>query len=441
MAAHTLDRAVRLSIPVGGGAALAVFGALYLRFPIAYYHLLTAWGVAPFRFPFLDAHAVLAAIECHGAGFDVYLYNPCDVLTRAHVYSPLFLEAAIFPVTIAWTNPVGIVLALGFFVALTSLPQPRGSREWVIFTLAMLSTMTAFAIERGNNDIGIFLIAALAGHLALRARAARMTAYFFVLFAACLKFYPVTLLLLTLRERPRPFLAINGMALCLLALFVAYYYDGLVKAFNLVPTGSYYTDLFGAVNLPFGIMALLAPLENSYRSAAFALQIFPWILFALLVLGCLRAAAATLGKIDLYKPLGEPEAIFLTIGGVLIVSCFFAGQNIGYRGIFFLFALPGLMAMGRPTGHAAAQFRTIAWLIVFLMWGECFRQALQHTKFDDPTAAFLLQTVKASFWLFRELIWWRVIGVLAGIVIGFAVKSETGRCVLSGLPLLRRAPP
>jgi hypothetical protein len=97
--------------------------------------------------------------------------------------------------------------------------------------------------------------------------------------------------------------------------------------------------------------------------------------------------------------------------------------------------------LGRAKGHGTAQFRTIAWLIVFLMWGECFRQALQHAKFGDPTAAFLLQTVKASFWLFRELIWWRVIGVLASIVIGFAVKSEMGRRVLVGFAPLRRARP
>jgi hypothetical protein len=35
--------------------------------------------------PLLDTHAVLAAIECHRLGIDIYAANPCDVLGRFHV--------------------------------------------------------------------------------------------------------------------------------------------------------------------------------------------------------------------------------------------------------------------------------------------------------------------------------------------------------------------
>src|ERR1700732_2860442 len=39
------------------------------------------------------------------------------------------------------------------------------------------------------------------------------------------------------------------------------------------------------------------------------------------------------------------------LGSVLIVGCFFAGQNVGYRGIFLLLVLPGLLGVARNATH------------------------------------------------------------------------------------------
>jgi len=69
--------------------ALCLFGALALLWhcgPRAlYFGALGLFGFEPFRFPFLDIHAVLAAAQCQWAGIDVYLSNPCDALGRLHV--------------------------------------------------------------------------------------------------------------------------------------------------------------------------------------------------------------------------------------------------------------------------------------------------------------------------------------------------------------------
>ena len=49
--------------------------------------------------------------------------------------------------------------------------------------------------------------------------------------------------------------------------------------------------------------------------------------------------------------LSPAEDSFLIAGAVLITGCFFAGQNIGYRGIFLLPLFPGLFALsGFGTG-------------------------------------------------------------------------------------------
>jgi hypothetical protein len=78
---------VRRIIPAVVGLALFVLLAtLWLtgdrQTYMAFFRLL---GLDPFAFPFLDTHAVLAAIECHRLGIDIYAANPCDVLGRFHV--------------------------------------------------------------------------------------------------------------------------------------------------------------------------------------------------------------------------------------------------------------------------------------------------------------------------------------------------------------------
>jgi hypothetical protein len=37
----------------------------------------------------------------------------------------------------------------------------------------------------------------------------------------------------------------------------------------------------------------------------------------------------------------------MVIGSAVIAGCFFAGQSIGYSGIFLLLVIPGLLALSR----------------------------------------------------------------------------------------------
>jgi hypothetical protein len=56
-----------------GTASFATLSVLWLEgMHPTYNAMLLALGVEPFRFPFVDAHAILSAIECHRAGIDVY---------------------------------------------------------------------------------------------------------------------------------------------------------------------------------------------------------------------------------------------------------------------------------------------------------------------------------------------------------------------------------
>ena len=105
----------------------------------------------------------------------------------------------------------------------------------------------------------------------------------------------------------------------------------------------------------------------------------------------------------------------MVIGSAVIAGCFFAGQSIGYSGIFLLLVIPGLLALSRS---GVRELRALclgsAIVIVLLMWGECLRHALD--------GGF-------GFWLLRELGWWWSVRVILTLVADF----------LRGSPVLRGA--
>jgi hypothetical protein len=54
----------------------------------------------------------------------------------------------------------------------------------------------------------------------------------------------------------------------------------------------------------------------------------------------------------------------------------------------------------------------------------------------SPTAS---RGVQAVFWLVKELVWWRVIAVLAGLILCFVATSEIGGATLGRLAPRRAA--
>jgi len=107
--------------------------------------------------------------------------------------------------------------------------------------------------------------------------------------------------------------------------------------------------------------------------------------------------------------LSARERILMVIGSAVIVGCFFAGQSIGYRGVYLLLVLPGLTALARlASGVLRPLCLATAIVIVFLMWGECLRHALG--------GGF-------GFWLARELCWWWSVAVMLALVADFLCEA------------------
>ena len=386
----------------------------------AYEHVIRLWGVAPFRFPFLDTDTVLSAVRCRRLGVDVYVTNPCDALGRVYDYSPLWMGLAIFPMTIAWLPPIGLAIDMAFLFSLLLLPAGRGRAEMSLITLGVLSSGAVFALERGNNDLVLFELAAATATLACRSQGFRLIGYSAALLAGLLKYYPMMLLVVAVRERPLRLLMIALASALVLALFMALCWHDLTRALRLIPTGSYFADMFGSVTFAGGLGTLLglSPSAVAWLRATMSL--------AALAIGIRMSLQPRI--VASIRALGEEERAFLLVGALLLLGCFFTAQNIGYRVIHIILVLPALTALGWAGRHRL--FRATAIVAVALLWSEAWRGGRvmgaawlsQHTK----------SQILALTWLTREAMWWWLVTVL---IAGTAVCLRDST---SGAWLLRR---
>jgi hypothetical protein len=428
---------VRLAAPLAAFAVLVALTLLYLAGERDLYrHILQNAGIPVFPFPFVDLSGNLAAWECARLGIDVVVADPCDVMRRGYNYAPFWMSIAFIPLGPADAGPAGWALDAVFIASLALLPPPRRGFDLAVTVAATLSCMTVYAVERANPDILIFLLALAAGLLALRGGLARGAAYLLILLAAMIKYYPITLLILTAREQPGRFVAINAAMLAALALLVCWYFEPMARGLPLIASGPYDDPyMFAAKQLPLALAAFLARLGPAAT--------LPQTGLVAACYGLLLLAAATIchwllrdaGWRRALRDLPPPEAMFLVIGCTLIAGCFFAGQSIEYRGIFLLFALPGLLAIGRGgvDRGAATLARWTALLILALMWKSFGRVALDLAVRHAGMSAAGARVVMGAYWCLKECCWWWCVSVMLAILLGFVMDSAAGRRVLAGV--------
>lgn len=403
----------------------AFYGGIFLLrdlgYEALYENLLYGLGIIPFRFPFIDAHGVLAPAQCYHAGISIYPVNPCDVLQRPLPWSPLWLDLIPRFMTTAYTPALGIAFVLAFAVGFFLVLRPTSPRELLLMATAGISTCVTFAIERGNADLLLFGFAAATAALYGGGPRARLGAYALAFAGGTLKFYPFVLLSLALKERMGRFVAIAGTALLGLIAFGAYYYRGILDALGVMPSGSYFGDGFNAQDLPFGIVAL-----GGFGDAV------GWTILAGLTAACISIAALLVRRFHAERATIDWRALevrSLLVGSLLIVGCFFAGQSVGYRGIFLLLVLPGLLRIGRASagGNLSVLLPLAIAAVIFLLWEEGIRHSLEWSLRAIGVEDKVPGIAGTAFWALRELVWWWVVSLLATVIALFALQCPLAR--------------
>jgi hypothetical protein len=395
------------------GFIFIVLAALYATGQQATYEsILRAWGVDPFRFPFLDTETVLSAVRCLKAGVDVFATNPCDPVRRVFDYSPLWLLLAKLPVTEAWLTPAGLLVDVAFIASLLLLPAGRSASAAGLIVLGVASSATVFAVERANNDLVLFVLVAAASALLCRTPMLRYAGYGAILLAGLLKYYPMTLMAMATRERPGRFIAVAAASLVAVALFLATMGEELVRALHLIPIGQLFGDMFGSAIFANGIVKM-----NDWPAG-----IAVWLRVVLVLtafgagifVGLRPAMGAGLARIS------EAERTTLLAGGLLMVSCYFTANNIGYRAVHLILTLPALTALWRLRAWRLAPLTIGTTLAV--LWAQGWRNWI--AELVDGRAAVV------GLWAFREALWWWTITMMIALVAALLARSDVGRQVM-----------
>jgi hypothetical protein len=394
------------------GAALYLGGERYPNLGATYRSILTFWGVdVTFKsyVPFVDLHFVLAALQCRRLGIDIFVANPCDILGRQFIYSPMWMVASPIGLSTHDTAWLGIILGVAFLFCVAWTSNARNGAQAAFYLAALLSQPCVFAIERGNADIAIFIVVVGACAAYQYHSVGRTCTYGALLLASLLKFYPIAALGLAVHERKQRLALVVVATIVIWAIFLVIVWDELLELWPELsrPVGPY-GEVFGGINVFHDFQIRLARLFPSQASMIahilYALAIVAAILISAVVARRLRTLGVGNSKMD------RDLALFWT-GGLIIVFSFFAYVNLYYRGIFLLALLPFMVRSWQTAVDPRVKRTWIIGicLIIFLLWIPLVHYNLGHNLGHFRLARILAMAV-------REPLWWLFITWLISIL-------------------------
>ncbi len=424
-------------LPLIGVLLLTLAAALYASDVELYLRVMRHLIVNPIRTPFIDLESVLTTTRCWQQGVDVYASNPCDQLNRPMNYSPLWLRFSFLAIDRSWSLALGLALSLLYALSLAWLPPRRDARTLLICAACAFSSLSLFAIERGNLDVVIYLVCLLAAHGLTSSPPARLAAYGGLLLAGLLKFYPLVTCACVLRERPARAIAISTVMLGAIAAFVWAFAAELPRAAHNIPGTVFFGDVFSAQQLPRYAGLATAPIVH-LLAPTMKLDFLNQHLFLGAVAGML-VLASCLNMAGLIRSnalraslagLADWQKARLFLGCALIAGCFFTGPSAGYRGILLLLCLPGLLSVqaSLPACPLRGGMRLLLAAIVLVLQRDFFNAMLISLDVRPDTNA-----LAGLAWLGFEALWWGIATSLLAILAVLCLQETATQATLRRL--------
>ena len=306
------------------GAYLSVM--LLLLFALLHFGWTKGWAavqVAGYPPAFADMRTVQAALASEKAGLDPMVANPTDPYQRPMNYPGIWLLIAKWLALDDESNFIAVVgMYCALYVAATASLIWKFPSNWLL--LVATSNAALMVLERGNNDIVIFLLAFVASALV-----SPPLIMFVIVAATGLKIYPLALVI-GLRDRPGWFFICITLLLALLIVQAA----DIGKLIAGTPVST--MTSFGTKSIE-GMFAFNFPLKWLGR------QVNWWEILLILVLTAVYLARRFRALIQTACLDMEKFDARLFVSGASIYAFTFAvGSNFDYRLIFLILCVPWL---------------------------------------------------------------------------------------------------
>jgi hypothetical protein len=334
---------------------------IVLAILVAYFLLLAAlgghqhWGrlgVPPESVTFGDMRSVTSGWECTRRGIDVLPANPCDPNKSPANYPRIWMSPAFLGLGQGSTNILGVLAALIFFcAALAVLPARAGTGTAVAYAFALCSPAVMLGVERGNVDIVIFALVALAVLIFRRNERSRIATHALLLFAAILKLFPIFATGVLLRQPLRR--AIIGFSSVLVAfgLYAFWIRTDLRTLERVTPQSDHFS--YG-IRLFTQWLASVGTKLGGSTVGRLPLRVWDDLVAVLVVAAALVAHHR--GRLSLPRGAGaegERELDLFVAGAGVYLCSYVLVRNFDYRLAFLLLTLPQLLRWRRERSRLA----------------------------------------------------------------------------------------
>lgn len=335
-------------------------------------NLMKSQGVPVMFPPFSDLRDITSALDSMRQGYDPMVNNPSDPWGRPLNYPRIWLLLEKLNISRDDTLLIGVVLAVVFYTCVVALLIPRENRSNVIIWLfAILSPAVTLAVERGNNDLIVFILLVLAQRgLENSNRLKSLLSYLLVLFAAVLKLFPVFAFCVFFRERRRTFIILLSIAGAFFLFYLAYIYDDLMLI--AMTTGR-------SLHISYGNQIIFDCLQrkllhSGIHVAPAAVRLIAWLFTIIVgVCGFLYLHKRNRNKLHL-------NANFIDgfrIGAGVYTGTFLLGYNYDYRLMFLLFTIPQLIQWAGQQKNKINLASVALFLLIATLWSGFYLKIMK----------------------------------------------------------------
>jgi hypothetical protein len=338
------------------GVAVIVFFTVILSFKafgstVPWAHV----GVEPGDTSFVDLRSVTSSWDCERRGVQAFPDNPCDPFGRPANYPRVWTQIGRVGLGQGVTVPLGIALAVLFFVSALAVVGPLTLGEGAVYAATLLAPATLLGVERGNVDLFMFALVALG---VLLVRRSPWPAAAPIVLGAILKIFPVFALAVFVRARSRwPALLASVVVFGAYAIATLDDIRTLRHVIPRVVVNSYGAGVVvEALRLQHVSWVESASAVRYVRLAVIALALVP----AVVLLLVRRRSPGT--RVD------DARIDAFWAGAGIYAGTYVFGSNFDYRLVFLVLCVPQLYAWWRRGGSPVPSPLVALVALVATLW-------------------------------------------------------------------------
>ncbi|MEW6402610.1 MAG: hypothetical protein AB1649_12475 [Chloroflexota bacterium] len=301
------------------------------------------WGVHPGGSQFFfDWRLIPGTVDTLRMGLDPTVENPGDPDGRIFNYPPIWYLLLLTGISQGDTLWIGILMIVMYFVGVFLFPERIGKMEVLLMLLVLFSPAAMMLYERGNVDLAIFFLCALAVTFAEN-RTILSAGLIFC--ASLLKLFPFVGMIILASKGRRTFFTYLLASALLFGLYIFFTTRNVETSWNATMRGrdiSYGTNVVVMYFAHFLNSNLKQWIERDAMPLAF--KLIAYIPAVLILLASFWSGLRTREKLSASS---QRNLNAFWMGAAIYVSTFLLGNNWDYRLAFLIFVIPQLLEWSR----------------------------------------------------------------------------------------------